>query len=159
MKIVRSVYTRDAAYAFNDVTATIAGPTGTANLAYGAGAADEGISIEMAGDKNTMTIGADGTVMQSLHADKSGRIIVRLLKTSPANAALQIMYDAQSVSAALWGQNTIVVQQKAAGDIVTATQCAFKRNPANSYQKEAGIVEWEFDAGKIDTIRGTYPSA
>ena len=159
MRIFRNVYTRDAAYSFIDVTAHIVGPTGSSPLAYGAGAADEGISVEMAGDKNTMTIGADGTVMQSLHADKSGRVTVRLLKTSPANAALQIMYDAQSISAALWGQNTIVIQQKAAGDITTCRQVAFKRNPQNQYQKEAGIVEWEFDAGMIDTIRGTYPSS
>lgn len=158
-KIVRNVFTCDAAYSFLDVVATIAGPTGSAQLASGAGPADEGISVEMAGDKNTMTIGADGTVMHSLHADKSGRVIARLLKTSPNNALLQQMFDAQTVSASTHGQNTIVIQQKAAGDIITCRQCAFKRNPANSYQKEANIVEWEWDVGMIDTVRGTYPTS
>jgi hypothetical protein len=32
--------------------------------------------------KNTMTVGADGEVMHSLHAGKSGTITVTLLKTS-----------------------------------------------------------------------------
>jgi hypothetical protein len=38
--------------------------------------------------KNTMTVGADGEVMHSLHAGKSGTITVTLLKTSPVNKKL-----------------------------------------------------------------------
>lgn len=146
-------------YAFNDVTGSITGPTGSAQLGYGAGTSDEGISIEMTGDKNTMVTGADGSVMHSLHAETSGRVIVRVLKTSPLNALLSAMYDAQTASASLHGQNTIIIQQKASGDITTATQCAFKRRPNNAYQKEANIVEWEWDAGHINTIFGTYPTS
>lgn len=148
-----------SSYAFNDVVATISGPTGSANLAYGAATSDEGISFEAVGDKNTMTVGADGSVQHSLHADKSGRVVVRLLKTSPVNALLHQMYDIQTTSASLHGQNTIVCQQKASGDITTARQVAFKRKPPLSYQKEAGTIEWEFDAGMLDTILGTYPSS
>lgn len=145
-----------SAYSFLDVVATISGPTGSAQLASGAQNADEGISFEMTGDKNTMTTGADGSVMHSLHAEKSGRVIVRLLKTSPINQLLQAMYDAQTLSAQLHGQNTIVCQQKQAGDITTARQCAFKRKPPLTYAKEGGIIEWEWDAGLIDTVLGTY---
>lgn len=148
-----------ATYAFNDVVATISGPTGSANLAYGAATSDEGISFEAAGDKNTMSIGADGSVQHSLHADKSGRVVVRLQKTSPINALLHQMYDIQTTSASLHGQNTIVCQQKASGDVTTARQVAFKRKPPLSYQKEAGTIEWEFDAGMLDTVLGTYPTS
>lgn len=146
-------------YAFNDVVATLAGPTGSANLAYGAAPTDEGISFEQAGDKNSMSVGADGSVMHSLHADKSGRVIIRLQKTSPINAVLQQMYDIQTTTAALHGQNTILCQQKAAGDVTTARQCAFKRKPTVSYQKDGGMMEWELDAGMIDTVLGTYPTS
>ena len=38
--------------------------------------------------------------MHSLHADKSGTITVNLLKTSPTNAKLSVMYNAQSLSSA-----------------------------------------------------------
>lgn len=148
-----------SSYSFNDVVATISGPTGSANLAYGAGPSEEGISFEAAGDKNTMQVGADGSVQHSLHADKSGRVIVRLLKTSPINAILQQMYDVQTTSASLHGQNVIVCQQKAANDVTTARQVAFKRLPPLSYQKEAGTIEWEFDAGMIDRVLGTYPTS
>jgi len=148
-----------ATYSFLDVVATISGPTGSANLAKDAGASDEGISFEATGDKNTMQIGGGGAGQHSLHADKSGRVIVRLLKTSPINALLHQMYDIQTTSASLHGQNTIVCQQKASGDITTATQVAFKRKPPISYQKEAGTIEWEFDAIRIETVLGTYPTS
>ncbi|MDI8107039.1 PfkB family carbohydrate kinase, partial [Salmonella enterica subsp. enterica serovar Anatum] len=41
-------------------------------------------------------IGADGEVMHSLHADKSGTVTVNLLKTSPTNKKLSLAYNAQS---------------------------------------------------------------
>lgn len=143
-------------YAFQDVTATLAGPTGVFDLGYGAAVSEEGISIDMAGDKNTMMIGADGEGMHSLHSDKSGTVTVRLLKTSPANAKLQACYDAQSLSAALWGQNVIVIRQTGSGDTTTARSCAFKKKPSLNYKKDGDIVEWVFDSIKIDTILGTY---
>ncbi len=148
-----------ASYAFNDVAATLSGPTGSINLAYGAGTADEGITFEPTGDKNTMQVGSGGAVQHSLHADKSGRVVIRYLKTSPTNAALMQAYDLQTSSASLHGQNTIVCQQKASGDVTTARQVAFKRRPAVNYQKEAGVIEWELDAGMIDTVLGIYPTS
>lgn len=145
-----------SSYSFQDVVAKLTGPTGTADLAQSAAPANEGISFEMAGDKNTMSVGADGSVMNSLHADQSGRCVVRLQKTSPMNAVLQQMYDAQSISAALWGQNVIVCQQKASGDITTCRAVAFKRQPPITYAREGNTVEWEFDCGFITRVLGTY---
>ena len=143
-------------YSFLDVQATLVGPTGIVQLGYGAAVADEGISIEAAGDKNTMIIGADGEGMHSLHADKSGTVTVRLLKTSPTNAKLMAMYDAQTLSSALHGQNLITVTNPVAGDVTTARSCAFKKRPNLAYKKDGDIVEWQFDAIKIDTILGVY---
>lgn len=143
-------------YSFMDVAATLVGPTGEVDLGYGAGVAEEGIGIAMVGDKNTMTIGADGEGMHSLHASKAGTVTVRLLKTSPNNAKLQAHYDAQSLDARLWGQNVIVVRQTAAGDIATARSCAFKKNPDLAYKQDGDFMEWVFDSIKIDRVLGTY---
>lgn len=142
-------------YSFIDVTASLVGPTGTINLGYGSGNAEEGISIDMAGDKNTMTIGADGKGMHSLHADRSGTVTLRYLKTSPVNARLMAMYDAQTISSALHGQNFITVGHTS-GDITTAQQCAFKKKPNLAYKKDGDIVEWVFDSIEIDSVLGTY---
>jgi hypothetical protein len=143
-------------YSFQNVTASLAGPTGTVDLGYGAGVAEEGISIDMAGDKNTMTIGADGNGMHSQHADKSGTVTVRLLKTSPNNSILQQFYDEQALNSAIWGLNVIVIQQTASGDITTCQPAAFKRKPTLNYRKDGDFLEWTFDAIAIDTVLGQY---
>lgn len=82
-------------YSFLDVNATLTCADATIDLGYGAAIADEGISFAMANDKNSMTIGADGEGMHSLHCDNSGQVTIRLLKTSPANARLSDLYDLQ----------------------------------------------------------------
>lgn len=145
-------------YSFLDISATITGPGGAFDLGYGAAVAEEGISIEMAGDKNQMMIGADGTVMHSLHADKSGQVTVRLIKTSNVNQQLMALYDAQTTvgSGTLWGQNVIVIRNNRSGDVTTAQPCAFKRKPGINYRKDGDFLEWTFDAGQIDTVLGTY---
>lgn len=145
-----------ATYSFQDVTATLVGPTGNVSLGYGSASAEEGITIDTAGDKNSMMIGSDGEGMHSLHADKSGTVTIRLLQTSPTNAKLQAMYNAQTLSSALHGQNLIQVRNTQSGDSTTARNCAFKKKPTVSYSKDGKVNEWVFDALKIDTILGTY---
>lgn len=141
-------------YSFLDVNATLRAPNGVVSLGAGAGSAEEGITTAMAEDKNTQTTGADGKVMNSLHAANKGTITVRLLKTSPANAQLARMYAEQRQSSANWGQNTIVVSDTARGDFITAAECAFKKFPDIVYSKDGNMNEWTFDAGDIDQVLG-----
>jgi hypothetical protein len=143
-------------YSFKDVMATLTGPNGFVNLGYGSAVSDEGISVDVTGDKNTMMIGADGSGMHSLHADCSGSVVVRYLKVSPQNQILMAMYDAQSQESPLWGQNTIVVVQLASGDMTTASECAFKRKPNLNYKKDGDIVEWTFESININSVLGIY---
>lgn len=143
-----------ATYSFLDVNATLAGPGGVINLAAGAAAAEEGITIEAAEDKNVMTVGADGQGQHSLVASDAALVTVRLLKTSPVNAKLMAMYELQSASSALWGQNVLTVTDSGRGDLSVIQAAAFKKKPALNYAKEGGIVEWTFDAIKANSILG-----
>lgn len=145
-----------ATYSFLDVTASLTGPTGVIDLGQGSANSEEGITQTMGGNKNTMTIGADGEVMHSLHADKSGTITVTLLKTSPVNKKLSLAYNAQSQSSATWGNNVIVIRNTASGDISTARSCAFQKQPDFNNAKEGGTVAWVFDCGKIDQLLGDF---
>lgn len=145
-----------ATYSFLDVTASLTGPTGVIDLGQGSANSEEGITQTMGGNKNTMTIGADGEVMHSLHADKSGTITVTLLKTSPVNKKLSLAYNAQSQSSATWGNNVIVIRNTASGDISTARSCAFQKQPDFNNAKEGGTVAWVFDCGKIDQVLGEF---
>jgi hypothetical protein len=144
------------AYSFMDVTASITGPGGSFALGYGQATAEEGIDIARAGDKNAMTIGADGEGMHSLRADKSGKITLRYLKTAPINAKLMALVTAQQSSSALWGKNVITVAQTASGDVTTGQACAFSKIPDLKYAKDGDIVQWVFDVIKIDSMLGTY---
>lgn len=145
-----------ATYSFQDVQANIVGPGAAFAIGAGAAVTDEGITIEPTGDKNTMTVGADGETQHALHADKSGTVTVRLLKTSPTNAKLQVAYDAQTLSSALHGKNIITVTNSASGDVTTCRDVAFARKARLVYDKAGQMMEWVFHSGKIDTILGTY---
>ncbi len=143
-----------AVYSFLNVQATITGPGGFFNLGAGAAVADEGISVAPSADKNVMTIGADGQGQHSLIADDSGLITLRLLKTSLVNGNLMLMYDLQSASSALWGQNVITVVDTTRGDYTICQACAFKKKPEIVYDKEGKMLEWTFDSQKINSVLG-----
>lgn len=144
-----------ATYSFSDTSVVLSGPGGLITISgSGSGAAEEGVTIEMAEDKDTMTIGADGSGMHSLHAGHSGTISIRLLKTSTINQALQIMYDFQRISSANWGQNTLLFRNAVIGDIGSAIGAAFRKFPSNAYAKEGPSFEWGFNCVQIDTILG-----
>lgn len=145
-----------ASYSFLDVSATLVGPGGVVSLGFGAAVAEEGITVDMEEDKDRMMTGADGSVMHTLHASKQGTATIRLLKTSPMNALLQVMYDLQSLTSATWGLNTLVISQTAVGDIVSCRSVAFRRQAPITYAKDANIQEWAFNCGQIDRVLGVY---
>lgn len=141
-------------YSFLDVQASLVGPGVALSLGAGAGIAEEGITVDAAEDINTMTIGADGAGMHSLHANKSGSIAIRTLKTSPINALLQAAYNIQTSSSALHGKNIFELTSFVTGDSVSAQQVAFKKNTGLTWAKDAGMNEWVFDAVQIDRVLG-----
>jgi hypothetical protein len=141
-------------YSFLDVQAAIVGPGGSYALGNGAGVAEEGITVEPEGDIDSMNIGADGTGQHNLIANYSGKVTVRLLKTSPVNALLSAMQALQRSSGALHGQNTLTITNTQSGDTITCEQAAFAKVPRVSYTKEAEVMEWEFNAIKITEALG-----
>lgn len=142
-------------YSFLDVQASLEGPGGSFQLGSGSGNAEEGIGIEPTGEKNIMTVGSDGSVMHSLKGDASGTITITLLRTSETNPKLQNLYNYQTASSRFHGQNTIVVRNAVSGDVITCTQVAFAKQPANPYATEGGKLAWVFHAGSIDTKLGS----
>jgi predicted SPOUT superfamily RNA methylase MTH1 len=135
--------------------ASITGPSGTVSLGAGSAASDGGISIVMVEDKSTMTIGADGAVMHSLHAGKGSTVTVRLLKTSPTNQLLSQMYALDTSGSNVYGFNTISVRDLQLNDVVVCQQCAFAKFADVTYSKEGGEMVWTFHAGITDFILGS----
>lgn len=144
-------------YSFFDVTATLSGPGGSISLGNGAGTAEEGITTSMTEEKDTLTPGADGQIMHSLHASNVGRITVRLLKTSPVNALLSAMYNFQRLSSANWGRNTMVVTDVVRGDVISGSSMAFAKQPDVVYAKEGGTNEWIFSGSVVEQLGAGIP--
>lgn len=136
-------------YSFLNFQAVLTGPGGVVSLASGAGNAAEGVTIEPLTERDVLTIGADGTPMHSLVANQAARVLVRLLKTAPANQALSALFNLQTVSASTHGQNTIAIGDTARGDVVLCQQVAFSRLPTLNYAIEGGVQEWPFLAGIV----------
>jgi Protein of unknown function (DUF3277) len=141
-------------YSFKDITGSIQGVGLYASFGNGSGAAEGGISIESADDKNAMTIGAGGDGVHSLRADDSAMLTFRLLRTSPINAILQQAYNLQALSSLSWGKNTVTVRDVSRGDLITCNGCAFKKVPDLEYSKDATEIEWVFDVIKRTTMLG-----
>lgn len=137
-------------YSFLDVNAAIVGPGGAFGIGAGAGADEEGITVEPSAEIDIMKVGADGSPMHSLNADKSGKITVRLLKTSPTNSLLSTMQALQRSSGSLHGQNTITIVNTVSGDTITGQLAAFAKQPTIKYAKEGDMLEWEFNCGIVD---------
>jgi len=142
-------------YSFFDITCTFTDPfSGTnINLGYGAGIAKEGIAFEMLEDKDFWAIGSDGKIMHSLRASKGGRLTVRLLKTSPTNNYLSVIYNQQSLIPQAWGQNIISARDVLQGDVLRMTSVAFARQPVITYAEDGGMNEWLF-FGALDQLLG-----
>lgn len=136
-------------YSFLNVSASLVGPGGVINLGYGAQDAEEGLTVEMIDDKNKMDVGADGAIMHSLRASNAGRITVKLLKISPTNYQLSLLYNFQRFSSILWGQNFINVADTARGDLVNASQMAFVKQSDLGYGQDGNMNTWVW-IGSID---------
>lgn len=146
------------AYSFLSVEATFSGPGGSFPIGSGAGVAKEGISTSFDEAKGSVTTGADGTIMSSLHATQTGKMTIRLLKTSPVNALLSSAYAFQRQSAANWGQNIIRVVDKARGDVATIRQAIFVKFPDNAWAEDPNIMQWEFQGVLVESLGAGVPS-
>lgn len=141
-------------YSFLDVNASLVGPGAGFSIGSGAGIAEEGISVEPSEEVDQMTIGADGSAMHSLSANKSGKVMVRLLKTSPTNALLGAALAFQRSSGQNHGINTLTIVNSVTGDSIVCQQVAFAKVPVITYSKNGAMNEWDFNAGSIDVGLG-----
>ncbi len=141
-----------SAYSFLNVTASLVGPGVNTQIGSSAGVAKEGITTAFSEDKGTVTTGADGTIMSSLHAGQTGKMTIRLLKTSPVNAVLSQAYAFQRQSAANWGQNYLRVVDKVRGDVATLVQGQFTKFPDVTWSEDGNLNEWVFEGILNDNL-------
>lgn len=142
-------------YSFLDTSIVITGPGGSFELSE-MGIAGGGVSLEF-NERTSMTEGADGSVMHTLKAAKTGRITVRFLKNGDGNFVLDRMFNFDNASAANLGQNVISVRNVSLGDSFVGAQSAFVGKPTTVYGAEGPELEWRFNVGKLDGTFGNGP--
>ena len=145
-----------ATYSFRDVTATFVSLTTEFVLGRNSGVAEEGITITPVGEQNVMKRGAGGGWGHSMIAGTWATIKIALLQTSNANSLLQTAYEIQHQNSSLWGKNQIVIRENKSGTTIICLGCAFKNWASFPFKMEMETIEWEFDCGRIEAIRGTY---
>jgi len=132
-------------YSFKSFKATFTGPgVGAFSIGSDAGVAPEGVTVDMVEEKDKVDTGAGGDIMHSLNASDTGRLTVRLLKTSPTNALFSAAYNFQKNNPGSWGQNIIRCFDTIRGDVVSATELAFVKQTPLTYAKDANMNEWAF---------------
>ena len=145
-----------ATYSFMQVTCTFIGPGAEFVLSHQSSVAEEGITIKPVGEQNKMTIGAGGGWMHSMIGAQPATVVIRLLQISNANAILQDTFDLQKTDSEIWGKNVIEITEHASGTHVLCQGCAFKNWAEFPFHTDGGIIEWEFDCGRVLANRGTF---
>jgi hypothetical protein len=147
--------TQFATYSFTNAILTISGPGGAFTIGGpDDGSAEEGFTFAWSNETNVQSHGAAGDVMNSLISTRAGRCTTRLLKTSPVNNLLSVMFNFQRTSSANWGQNVITGVDTVRGDNYTGLGSAFVRFPSNSYARVGNMLDWEFDIAVLIPILG-----
>lgn len=144
-----------ASYSFQDIVGSLIGPGIAQSIGAGSGNADGGITLTRAEVKNTMAVGADGTVMHSMHAGNHGTLTISLMKTAPLNQMLSSAYNFQRANSANWGRNSVSLRDPQRGDWWACAQVAFQKHPDITYAKDSDIIAWTFDVGAVDGAFGS----
>jgi Protein of unknown function (DUF3277) len=139
-------------YSFLDVQATLVAPSVTFDIAS-AGVSAEGIRLSMVGEKDVMTVGADGDVMHTLIASDASNCEISLLKDAAGNKLLNDLYNFQKASSANWGGIQITIANNVTGDTITLVGGAFAKQADISYAQEGTMNVWPFKFGfRVDTL-------
>jgi len=130
-------------YSFLDVQATLVAPGFTFDI-KSAGIAAEGIRIAMLGEKDVTTIGADGNGMHTLIASDAANCEVTVLKSGPANAMFNALYNFQKTASANWGNIQITINNPSVGETILLVGGAFLKQADISYAEQATLNIWPF---------------
>ena len=139
-------------YGFQGISANLVGPGGNVDLAFGSGAAEDGLTFEPLADQSTVEVGADGFVAHSLSASTAHTITARYSKVGPASSILQIMANIQQVNPSLNGTNVLTLRNVYGSDFILCEFVAFTKWTPLNYAMQAGKNEWTFVAARVQRL-------
>lgn len=115
---------------------------------------DDVIHISRRSDSASDKVGADGTMMVSISADKSGSIKFKLQQTSSSNKYLMSLCALQEGGAKTFVPINTLFQDTYRQDLATGTVGYIKRPPELQRGHQAGDQEWEIITERLDMLLG-----
>lgn len=136
-------------YSFSDTIVIINGVeiTGWAD-------GDDVIQIKRRADAATDKVGAGGSMMVSISADKSGEATFKLQQTSPSNKYLTALAEAQQSSGELFVPTELLFQDSYRNDMAFGTHGYIKKQSDISRGTAAGTQEWTIVVERLDLLLG-----
>lgn len=111
------------------------------------------VSVAQENDAFDYTVGSGGEVARIRRVDYRATVTVTLIGTSPDNAVLSALHEADRRSPNGTGVGVLYVQQ--GSDIFVAEKAWIMRAPDRSYETEAiGDNEWVFQCADLKRVDG-----
>jgi len=126
-----------SAYSMVNVSATVDG-----QQVHGLWDGDDAIVVTPGADKGTGLIGADGSGIWSVSADKSATISIKLMHTSPTHRLLAEKLKRQQARGGAASTFPFMFIDTVSGEGGTADRCYIMTAPADSKGKSATVREW-----------------
>lgn len=116
-------------------------------------AADSFISIERTAEATSSSVGAGGEVTAETINDDRKTITLSLQRTSPDNAALSTIFQAQRLSGEIFIA-PMTVKDGLGNDLHVAPEAWIMDEPDAEYGAETGVREWVFEAANMKSFHG-----
>lgn len=126
-----------SAYSMVNVSATVDG-----QQVQGAWDGDDALVVTPGAAKGTGLIGADGSGIFSVSADKSAMISIKLMHTSPTHRLLTQKEKRQQARGGAASAFPFMFIDTVSGEGGTADKCYIQTAPADSKGKNATVREW-----------------
>ncbi|EYR81385.1 phage protein [Shinella sp. DD12] len=132
-----------SAYGYVNTANTVDG-----QLIQGLWDGDDAISIAPLGDKGTMLIGADGSALFSVSANRGATITLRLMHTSPTHRLLTQKLKRQQALASSVAAFPVTAFDTSSGEGGTGDKCFIQSAPTDSKGTNATVREWVLVTGE-----------
>lgn len=141
-------------YSFKDLTGAFIHPLVGQYILGGGNVGLGQISIEMAQDRTTQDVAADGSVMVSYVPGDNGTISIEVQQTSDLHTFLLGWFNASKTAAdngdvSNWAAGAISIRNIVDGSHHTATGVSPGKIPAKVYQAVGQKITWTLPAAKI----------
>lgn len=134
-----------SAYGFVNTANTVDG-----QIIQGLWDGDDAISIAPIADKGTMLIGADGSALFSVSANRGATITLRLQHTSPTHRLLQQKLKRQQALASPATAFPVTAYDTSSGEGGTADKCFIQTAPTDTKGANATVREWVLVTGEFN---------